>query len=298
MMKKMVLILLMMAAVLSATAQDPLADLPWLPSRDTNHIRTKRAYYTDNRTGERQLLFTVQYDRHGFYADSTHHNVYDSQGRLTMQEVYTWVSSTANPIPHRKTKERWSIEYAYDGAVQHIRHEFNGYGQSDVEDYCLHSRKVHPRFGLTDCIFIYNGNNTSDTLGFHREYDSAGHLLREWCSEGLEEYGDFRYSYDASGRLATRVNIYYESWDSLSYHYDPHGVLTSATGKAYDLDMEADVTITFRPDGTRLEGREHWIVYSDPSYSEDNYIRYDEHGLEVYRKAVHGIEEYEIEYWE
>ena len=297
-MKKMVLPILFVALAVTAMAQDPLADLPWFPTRDTNNIRTKSAFSIDKHTGKRQLLFTVQYDRHGFYADSAHHNVYDAQGRLTMQEVYTWVSSVANPMPQRRTKERWSIEYASDGAVQHIRHEVDEYGYSDVADYYLHSRKVHPQFGLTDCVFLYKGNYMPDTLGYYRVYDTVGHLLREYCSEGLEEYGDFRYSYDASGRLATRVNIYYESWDSLSYHYDPQGVLTSATGKSYDLDMEADVTVTFRPDGTRLEGREHWIVYSDPSYSEDVYIRYDEHGLEVYRKAVYGGEEYEIKYWE
>ncbi|MBQ4377130.1 MAG: hypothetical protein II793_05505, partial [Bacteroidales bacterium] len=122
-MKKMVLPILFVALAVTAMAQDPLADLPWFPTRDTNNIRTKSAFSIDKHTGKRQLLFTVQYDRHGFYADSAHHNVYDAQGRLTMQEVYTWVSSVANPMPQRRTKERWSIEYASDGAVQHIRHE-------------------------------------------------------------------------------------------------------------------------------------------------------------------------------
>ena len=95
--------------------------------------------------------------------------------------------------------------------------------------------------------------------------------------------------------MASRT-FYYESWDTLDYHYDADGVLVSQTGKLYDLDMEADVTITFRPDGTRKERREHWINYEDPTDISDEIIRYDERDEIVYEKGPWGITEYEIEY--
>lgn len=90
---------------------------------------------------------------------------------------------------------------------------------------------------------------------------------------------------------------YYESCDTLDYHYDANGLLVSQTGKLYDLDMEVDVTVTFRPDGTRRERREHWINYDDPTDVSDDIIRYDEHDVVVYWKSPQGVIEYEIEYW-
>ena len=299
-MKKAGLILLFITMLLPAMGQDPLAELPWFPSRDTNHVRVRRAYSVDSLTGKRQLLYTEHFDRHGYRADSAYHNVYDAQGRLTMQETYTWVSTSANPMPRRKIIERWTVEYAPDGAVQHIRQESDTYGYSGVTDYYLLSRKVHPRFGLTDYVFLVNNSDYgwTDTLGYHREYDSLGRLLRDWCEEEERDYGDYRFYYDASGRIRSRRVLYYEAWDTADYHYDSQGVLTSQTGKLYDLDEEADDTITFRPDGTRFERRVHWINYEDPSDTSDLYFRFDEHDVLIYQKNSAGIVEYEIEYWE
>jgi hypothetical protein len=68
----------------------------------------------------------------------------------------------------------------------------------------------------------------------------------------------------------------------------------------YEIDMEAEVTITFRPDGTRQESIEHWTSYEDASepFYDYSHSRYDERGVLVYYKSPEGITEFEIEYWE
>ncbi|MBQ6683422.1 MAG: hypothetical protein IJM74_04905, partial [Bacteroidales bacterium] len=271
----------------------------WLIHRDTNHIRTIRTYAVDSLTGTRQLKLTEHFDRYGYRDDSTCHNEYDDQGRLTMTESYQWVSPTTCANPHRETIWRCSITYSPDGTVQHIKTEnYTGEGTMEQHDMILLSRKEHPRFGLTECIYYLGA---FDTIRFRREYDDAGHLLSTYCDiENLNGYHDTRYFYDASGRLVAQKNTYYESWDTLDYHYDSHGVLTSQTGHIYEIDMGAEVTVTFRPDGTRQESIARWTSYEDASelFYDYSHSRYDERGVLVYNKSPEGINEFEIEYWE
>lgn len=288
--------------VLSATGQGPLMDLPYFPSHTTKHIRVIRAYSIDTLSGARMLKYTERYDRHGYFCpDTAYRNVYDDLGRLVLHETYQWVSSSANPMPRREMMSRCSIEYAADGVVQHVKREDFGEYHEGVSEYHLYSHKVHPRFGLTECVYVISwGQEYSDTLRYLWEYDSAGRMLHEYCDGEGAGYRDRKLFYDASGRIVASRTYYYESWDTLDYNYDANGVLVSQTGKKYDLDMEADVTITFRPDGTRKERREHWKNYDDPTSTEtsDEYYRYDEHDVLIYEKTPMGIIEYEIEYWE
>lgn len=299
-MRRTGLILLFIATFLSATGQGPLMDLPYFPSYTTKHIRVIRAYSIDTLSGARMLKYTEHYDRHGYFCpDTAYRNVYDDQGRLVLQEIYRLVSSSANPMPRRELMSRCSIEYAADGIVQHVKREDFGKYHEGVCEYHLYSHKVHPRFGLTECVYVINwGQEYIDTLRYLCEYDSAGRMLHEYCDDEGSGYRDRTLFYDASGRIVASRTYYYESWDTLDYNYDANGVLVSQTGKLYDLDMEADVTITFRPDGTRRERREHWVVYSDPTQESDELFRYDEHDVLIYEKTPMGIIEYEIEYWE
>lgn len=298
-MKKAGLILMLVAMFLSAKGQNPLFELPYFPSHTTKHIKVIRTYSVDTLTGARQLKHTEHYDRHGYSADTAYRNVYDDQGRLVLHETYQWVSSSANPMPRRELMSRCSIEYAADDIVQHVKRESFGKYHEGVSEYHLYSRKVHPRFGLTECAYVIDwGKEYSDTLRYLFEYDSAGRLFHEHCNDEGAGYHDRNFFYDASGRIVASRTYYYESWDTLDYNYDANGVLVSQIGKLYDLDMEADVTITFRPDGTRRERREHWVVYSDPTQESDELFRYDEHDVLIYEKGPWGITEYEIEYWE
>lgn len=292
--------MLFTATFLSATGQGVLLDLPYFPSHTTNPIRLIRTYSVDTLTGARELKRTEYYDRHGYSADTAYRNVYDDQGRLVLHETYQLVSSSANPMPRRELMSRCSIEYAADGIVQHVKREGFGKYHEGVSEYHLYSRKEHPRFGLTECVYVISwGQEYSDTLRYLYEYDSAGRMLHEYCSDEGAGYRDRKLIYDALGRIVASRTYYYESWDTLDYNYDANGVLVSQTGKMYDLDLEADVTITFRPDGTRKERCEHWKNYDDPTDTEpsDEYYRYDEHDVLVYSKSPMGIIEYEIEYW-
>lgn len=295
-MKKAGLILLFVAMLLPAKGQNPLLELPYFPDHTAKHIKVIRTYSVDTLTGARKLKNTEHYDRHGYCCDSAYHNVYDAQGRLVLHETYQWVSSTSNPIPRRELSSRCSVEYTADGIVQHVKNESFGKCYEGVSECHLQSYKEHPRFGLTECIYVYL--RTFDTLRFLREYASDGRLLHEYCNDEGSGYRDCNFFYDASGRIVASRTYYYESWDTLDYNYDASGVLVSQTGKLYDLGMEADVTITFRPDGTRKERREHWINYEDPTDISDDYYRYDEHDMLIYEKDYRGITEYEIEYWE
>lgn len=298
-MKKAGLILLFVAMVLPAMGQGSLMDLPYFPSHTTKHIKVIRTYSIDTLTGARKLKRTEYYDRHGYSADTAYRNVYDDLGRLVLHETYQWVSSSANPMPRRELMSRCSIEYAADGIVQHVKREGFGEYHEGVCEYHLYSHKVHPCFGLTECVYVINwGQEYIDTLSYLCEYDSAGRMLHEYCSDEGAGYRDKKLFYDALGRIVASRTYYYESWDTLDYNYDANGVLVSQTGKMYDLDMEADVTVTFRPDGTRKERREHWINYGDPTDIADEYYRYDEHDVLIYEKTPMGIIEYEIEYWE
>lgn len=298
-MKKAGLILLLFTTFLSATGQGPLMDLPYFPSHTDKPIKVIRTYSIDTLTGARKLKRTEYYDRHGYSADTSYRNVYDDQGRLVLHETYQWVSSSVNPMLRRELMSRCSIEYAPDGVVQHVKRESFGKYHEGVSEYHLYSHKVHPRFGLTEYVYVIDwGREYRDTLRYLCEYGSAGRMLHEYCNDEGDGYRDRKLFYDAFGRIVASRTYYYESWDTLDYNYDANGVLVSQTGKKYDLDMEADVTITFRPDGTRKERREHWINYDDPMDISDEYYRYDERDVLVYAKSPMGIIEYEIEYWE
>ncbi len=298
-MKKAGLILLFVAMVLPAMGQWALMDLPYFPTHTAKPIKVIRAYSIDTLSGARMLKHTEYYDRHGYSADTAYRNVYDDLGRLVLHETYQWVSSSANPMPRREMMSRCSFEYAADGIVQHVKRESFGKYHEGVSEYQLYSHKVHPRFGLTECVYVIDwGKEYSDTLRYLCEYDSVGRMLHEYCNDEGDGYRDRKLFYDALGRIVASRTYYYESWDTLDYNYDANGILVSQTGKMYDLDMEADVTITFRPDGTRKERREHWINYDDPMDISDEYYRYDERDVLVYAKSPMGIIEYEIEYWE
>ncbi len=298
-MRKTGLILLFVAMILPAMGQGSLMDLPYFPSHTAKPIKVIRTYSVDTLSGARKLKHTEYFDRHGYSADTAYRNVYDNQGRLVLHETYQWVSSSANPMPRREMMSRCSIEYAPDGIVQYVKNESFGKYNEGVSEYHLYSRKVHPRFGLTKCVYVIDwGKDYSDTLRYLCEYDSIGRMLHEYCNDEGSGYRDRNLFYDASGRIVASRTVYYESWDTLDYNYDAYGVLVSQTGKLYDLGMEADVTITFRPDGTRKERREHWINYDDLMDMADEYYRYDEHDVLIYEKSPRGIIEYEIEYWE
>lgn len=295
-MKKAGLILTFIAMILPSMGQNPSLELSYFPLHTDKHIKVIRTYSVDALSGVRILKNTEHYDRYGYRDDSVYHNVYDDQGRLVLQETYQWISTSANPVPRRKVLSRFSFEYTADGIVQHVRNESFGKYYEGVTEYHLISHTVHPRFGFTECAYV--NLSSSDTLRFLREYASDGRLLHEYCNDEGAGYRDRVFYSDASGRIVASRTFYYESWDTLDYHYDADGVLVSQTGKLYDLDMEADVTITFRPDGTRKERREHWINYEDPTDISDEIIRYDERDEIVYEKGPWGITEYEIEYWE
>ena len=168
-----------MTMAMTAMGQWPLDEMTWILHRDTNHIRTIRTYAVDTLTGTRQLKLTEYFDRYGYRDDSTCHNEYDDQGRLTMTESYQWVSSTVGANPHRETIWRCSLTYSPDGAVQHIKTENNTReGTMNHRDMILLSRTLHPRFGLTECTYYLGA---FDTIRFRREYDDSGHLLSTYC---------------------------------------------------------------------------------------------------------------------
>ena len=295
-MKRTSLLILLTVVCLSAMGQGPLLDLPYFPYRTTKNIKVIRTYAVDTLTGARKLTHTERYDRNGYCDDTTYNYVYDAQGRLVLRESFQWVSTSDNSMPRREVESRCSIEYTADGIVQHIRYERFGKHYEGVSECHLLSYKEHPRFGMTECVYVYQ--RSFDTLRFLREFAPDGRLLHEYCNDEGGGYRDRKLYYDASGCIIASRTYYYESWDTLDYHYDANGVLVSQTGKMYDLDMEADVTITFRPDGTRVERREHWINYEDPTDTSDEYCRYDEHDVIIYVKDDRGVIEYEIEYWE
>lgn len=312
-MKKIKVILLAfcaLASIVPAAAQDPMGDLPWTPFRDTTGLRTLRTYRIDTLTGERKLICTDHYDRHGFLTDSLDRFVYDAQGRLT---EYVNMGYTYLPDNVSRLRESWrcNITYGPDGTVQRIESVYPDY--SSHVTYELVSHKVHPKYGLLEYSFRHSGTYQDyiDTVFLRREYDAQGHLLHEEFNSTIgfefDNAYDIRYYYDASGRRIASRGYYYESSDSMNYVYNAQGVLTGIKGIIYDLGMEADVEILCRPDGSYIERWEYWYDY-ETDYEEPGirrlsakpavyYYRYNEKGQVIYKKDL-GIIEYEREYWE
>lgn len=289
-----------------------MVDLPWLPFRDTTGLRTLRTYRIDTLTGERKLICTEHYDRHGFQVDSMGRPTYDAQGRLT---EYVNMGYTYLPDNVVRLRESWrcNINYGPDGTVQRIESVYPAEDLSYYDTYELVSHKVHPKYGLLEYSFRRSRSYDDyiDTVFLRREYDAQGHLLREEYNSTNDFEDDdsynFRYYYDASGRRIASRGYYYESSDSMNYVYDAQGVLTGIKGIIYDLGMEADVEILCRPDGSYIERWEYWYVY-ETDYEEPGirrlsakpevyYYRYNEKGQVIYEKDP-GIIEYEREYWE
>lgn len=301
--KPFTLFVFIMVCIASVMAQNAQIDLPWFPYRDTNHIRTSRAYSIDTVTGERNSLFVQSFHRNGYVADTSCHYVYDKQGRLTEMESYSLYFSVDIPSPKYMLSERYNIDYGTDGTVKKIRYVSYTAHDSTCIVYDLITHKTHPKYGLLEYSFRRTYNKKEiDTVCFIREYDDQGRLIREY-KDGEDHYdiyfsSELTYRYDNEGRRIAESGYYYESSDTLDYHYDEHGVLTSITGTAYDLGMEGKLIIKCRPDGTFVEQWQYWFIYDDPDKPDVEYIRYDDRGNAVYIKTSSGITEYEIEYWE
>ena len=284
-------------------AQGPSVDLPWMPTRDTNHIKTIRYYKYDTVTLERTLNYTENYDRHGYLTSPLTQLTYNDKGQLTRRVSLEKHSNIANPMGWIDTAEVWDIRYSPDGVIQQINAVFQESGLTTVYSFDLISHKSHPVYGLLDYTFNWcrsNGEVTyCDTIYYRREFDENGRLLR--VNENYDDMSDeVTYHYRPDGRVDYRVGYYYEWWDSLSYHYDENGVLTHQTGKLYDLDMEADVTIRCQPDGRKIEEHQVWRTYEEEG--ESTYVHeYDSRGL-LLRSRIIGSKapfyECEIDYWE
>lgn len=298
---------------LVAIAQGPQVVLPWMPPRDTNHIKTIRYYKYDTVTLERTLNYTENYDRHGYQTHPLTLLTYNDQGLLTRRVGLRERFSAANPTGWIDTADKWDIYYSSDGEALRVKNEWYGYYHNPGQDtnsaeFELVAHKTHPVYGLLDYTFrgcyISNGELFEcDTFYYRHEYDDKGHLLRQYTNYG-DDRENFTFHYRPDGRVEYRIGYYYESWDSLSYHYDDNGVLTHMTGKLYDLDGEADVTIRCRPDGRRIEERQVWYIYEEEGLSTTGtteIYEYDSHGLLI-RGRTEGSKtpwyDREIDYWE
>lgn len=271
--------------------------LPWLPVRDTHHIHLLHSRIENTTTGELTMK-TEAYDRSGYLVDSLTRNVYDEHGRLREQVRIGWDETRMR----QDTSLLWHVDYDADGTVRRIRNVYDGGRGEFVYDLIAH--RVHSQFGLLEYAFRrenqYGDMRYLDTVYLRRSYDSTGHLLHEECKGGLYSMDvfDIRYSYDTAGRMVSRVGLYYESSDSLHYHYDAQGVLTGVTGKDYDLGMEAEVTITCWPDGIPRERIARWNTYEEGDDDESvDYTRYDRRGVVVYFRSGNFIFTYDIDYW-
>lgn len=307
-MKKFSFIFVILSS-LSAMAQGPSGDLPWMPARDTNHIKTIRYYKYDTVTLERTLHYTENYDRHGYQTHPLTKFTFNDQGLLTRRVGLRERFSTANPMGWIDTSDILDIYYSPDGEILRVKNEWYGYyhnpgHDTNISDYELIAHKTHPVYGLLDYTFrgcyINNGELFEcDTFYYRREYDNKGRLLRQYTNYG-DTREDINCHYRPDGRVEYRVGYYYESWDSLSYHYNANGLLTHMTGKEYDLDMEADVYIRCQPDGRRIEERQVWRVYEQEGESTEIH-EYDSHGLLLRSRIIGSKVPYfdrEIDYWE
>lgn len=308
---KRIVIFLLIAFCASAIAQEVM--LPWMPARDTNHIRTIRYYKYDIVTHERKLYYTENYDQHGYMTHPLTRLTYNEQGLLTQTASMREVRSQKGTVERLDTASVCDITYSPGGVIQRIKKILYGYYHDPSADtviviYDLLNHKSHPAYGLLDYTFKYcitSGRELDycDTVYLRREYDDKGRMLKQY-SNYEDNREDLFFHYRTDGRVDYRIGYYYEWSDSLSYHYDDKGVLTHMTGRIYDLEAEADVIIRCHPDGRRIEERQTWYTYEEDGLSTTGtleIIEYDSHGLLI-RCRMEGSKtpQYECErdYWE
>ena len=296
-------LLWMFAFALSTMGQD---NLPWLPNRDTNHIRTLRTYLIDSSTGKRRLIKQEEFDQHGYETCPNITLTYDELGRLTRRVELTKVTSVSTGEVRMDTVEVYDIQYSPDGKVNTCT-----LVQAQGEYATIITYRLVPTEKNPCCIeqtYYHTRNFTrhtevySDTVRWRRCYDEEGRIVSEETDDYYLEdldYCNVYYTYDRLGRKATCRRDYYEYSESLSYHYDLEGNLYGMTGKGWDATMECDIVVRFRPNGTQAESWNHWRDVLEPDVADENvHRRYDERGVMIYYKDNRLQYECEVEYWE
>ena len=191
-----------------AVAQDPMVDLPWLPTRDTTGLRTLRVYRVDTLTGERKLAWTEDYDQHGFLADSLDKLTYDAQGHLLHEEC----NSTGY------TDIFGDVTYRYDASGRRSAYRGYYYECSDSMDYVYDAQGV-----LTGMKgLFYDLGMEADVVVRCRP---DGTRIEAW--EYWREYVD-----DPEGpsgfKLSDDAGVYHMRYDergALVYQKDPSGIM-------------------------------------------------------------------------
>lgn len=272
---------------------------PYMPPRDTNHIRIIREYRIDS-TGKRTLTYITEYDRHGYQTNPNIKLTYNDKSQLihwlkpnndtTMPQYY---QSETCDISYNAIGQPETILWVYCGSdTNYVSHKLVQYSEDSLcQKLRYHTTSIRPRD-----TFTYTAN------AFYRCFDNQGRLIQYGNDEYYAEESFFRinYTYDNAGRITTCQGQYWENADSLAYHYDSNGKLTKITGTAYFPEGETDILIHCWPDGTR---KEKWQRYRD---THDNIIVSDDHLLYNTRGNIIRWEsgyinttfEYEIEYWE
>ena len=304
--KKVLFGLILISTFLPTLAQTNWWDFGrlYMPSRDTNNIRIIREYGIDS-TGKRTLMDITEYDRHGYQTNPYIKLTYNDKGQLIHRLELIEVGSVKNPIPHLDTSTTCDISYNAQGQPEAIRWVYylsDTYVSHALVQYSEDSLCQKLRYRTT--IIRPQDTFTYTATALYRCFDNQGRLIQFGNDEiyAEESYFHINYTYDNEGRIATRQGGYYEDSDSLVYHYDSNGKLTSITGIAYSTEGEVDILIHCRPDGTRKEEWRHYRnIYDDTLHSEsDDHILYDTHGNITRWKSdeLNTIFEYEIEYWE
>ena len=164
-MKRLALLLL---ATCCTTAMAQQVVLPWMPERDTNHIRTIRKYIYDTTTLERKLFHTVNYDRHGYQTSPLTRLTYNEHGLLTQRASMRKVLPQKGTAEILDTASICEITYSPDGVIQRIKNVGYGYYHDPGADtaiavYELLTHKSHPVYGLLD--YCYDKNIDTNKTG-------------------------------------------------------------------------------------------------------------------------------------
>ena len=245
----------------------------FLPIRDTAGLKEMREYEIDALTGEKKLVQTTRYDRHGYIADPTILTTYDEQGRLTCHRRVYDTYSSANPlVPKRWTSNVIHIEYDKAGLVCLFTDTIYWDLSDKVSQVaCLKQigTKSHPIGGVSeveyqrsDTAYDEEGNvlhQFIDTITNKRLFDSKGQMVREEMTGDFWELAEPElrtYKYDSQGRLIERVGMYYECSDSMNYTYTATERIGS--GFFYDLGLIGTVTERATLDGIPIETRYVW----------------------------------------
>lgn len=298
-----------------ATAQQvwPNHILPFMPKRDTTHIRARIQYeLSDVIMGKRTPIDTLRYGRHGYEVSHNTRVAFDTLGRITDREVTFEEMQT---IEH--------VEYNAEGVVRYYRSNQNFLHAGVAPDTIVHTYRLinfvrHPQIGITRAAYrgahsrVYNDSippTEYDTLVVERVFDAKSRLIQDYIEgswpDRIHDEQNYYY-YDANGHISAKKHLAGTYYDSTSFQYNIMSEMIGGSGKGNDEEEAWDFIFSCTPKRVPVRRTTiyHITQFDDIAQQwmevQSTYNVYFDHKGNISRREVpdEPIKEFDYIYWD